>query len=195
MKTGTNADTAILLKNPEFQKRLINLYDNKCAGWKEVREKIEEEFGQKISLSALKNCYNTCIAKSITISGPEKNYLEGAAENMGKRLDVIMSITDEMAIELKKALNKIRENEKLDSQKKIAMTMALINYNDKLTNSFIKQLNFVASQLKQITIKKNEIQWDETKLYEEIQKSVPSLLSMLEEENKIAVIDRSLLEN
>jgi len=191
-----SGENILLLKKPEVQKKLVELRDsNEYSTWEAVKDKFNEEYNSNVSMSALKNTYNKAIATSVTISGPEKQHFNGMFEGMANRLNNMILITDSMIKEYNKMLNLIRESEEIDDIKKSALIMDLTPKLDKLNNTLMKQLNFLVSQMAQVTIQQQKLIWDDNKLKLEMDKLQPLRLQILEEENKIAIIDRTLLEN
>ena len=146
-------------------------------------------------MNAIKKVYDEQIATSVTISGPAQKHFAEFAKGMTNRLSKITTITDVLANEMESLIKMIKDNTEVDEFKKGEALMKIIPYADKLTNSFMKQLQFIASQLDQVKIEQKKIQWDESKVHEKITECFPKMLKMLEDENKIAIIDRTLLEN
>ena len=199
MNTGSNQETALILKKPDAQARLVELRDsNKYSNWQDIKVIFDKEFDAKVSISALRTAYNKAVATSITVSGPKNNPLKKFANSMSTRLDNIMSISDVLATELQKCVEWIKGADELEPVQRMNLLGNVIRTTESLNNSFIKQLNLVASQLEQVNIEQKKIQWDEAKVHEELNKLLPNLLKVLEEpdENgnqRIMIIDRSLI--
>lgn len=196
MNTGSNVETAILLKKPEVQKKLIQLRDsNEYSTWEAVRNKFNEEYNTEISMNAIKNTYNKAMATSITISGPAQQHFTGMFDSMAKRLNSMVKITDVMVQEFTDALETIKKSNELSDLEKSEVIMELMPKLDKLNTTTIKQLNFLSSQMEQVTIEQKKLIWDDNKLKEEMDRLQPIRLQLLEDEGKIAIIDRSLSNN
>lgn len=196
MNTGSNAETAILLKKPDVQNRLIEIRDsNEYSTWEAVRNKFNEEFKTEISMTAVKKAYNKAMATSITISGPAHQHFDNMFDSMAKRLGSMIKITDVMIQEFNSSLEIIKESNELSDLEKSDIIMELMPKLDKLNTTTIKQLNFLSSQMEQVTIEQKKLVWDDNKLKEEMDKLQPIRLQLLEESGKIAIVDRSLLDN
>lgn len=199
MNVGTNPVTAVLLKDPKAQERLVELKDsNKYTTWQDIKSKFDEEFDSQVSISALRTAYNKAVATSITISGPRNNPLKKFANSMSTRLDNIMSISDVLAEELQKVIKWLQEAKELEPVQRMNLLASVVRTTESLNNSFIKQLTLVASQLEQVKVEQNKMQWSEAKVHEELNKLLPNMLKSLEEpdENgnqRIIVMDRSLV--
>lgn len=195
MNTGSNPDSAILLKKPEVQERLVEIRDsNEHSTWGAVRDEFNKEHNSDVSMSAIKGSYNKTIAMSIKISGPAQQHFSDMFPKMAERLNNITIITDTLADELKNAIHSIRSARDLDPLQKTEAIMELVPRLDKINTSIMKQLTFVSSQMNQITIEQKKSMWDDNKLKIEMDRMQPLRLQILEDEEKIAVIDRSLLE-
>ncbi len=191
---GNNPETVILLKKPEVQKRLIELRnDNGTSNWEIIRDKFNKEFNSNVSLPTLKNTYNKLMATSITYSGPAKQHFDGLFDGMAERLENMILITDSMIGEYGAILEKIRNSEEINDLKKSELIMELVPKLDKLNTTVMKQLEFLSNQLEQVTVEQKKLVWDDTKLKEEMDRLMPLQLESLEDEGKIAIIDRSIL--
>lgn len=196
MNTGNNPETALLIRKPEFKEKVVEIRNNnENTTWDQVREQINKEFTSNISLSAIKKVYNEQMAISVTISGPAQKHFSEFAKGMTNRLSKITTITDVLADEMESLINMIKDNKEVDAFKKGEALLKIIPYADKLTNSFMKQLQFITSQLDQVKIEQKKMIWDETKVHDKVQECFPAMLKLLEDENKIAIIDRTLLDN
>ena len=191
----SNQDTLLLLKKPEVKKRLVELRDsNEYSNWEEIRMKFNQEFESNVSMTAIKNTYNKTMATSITVSGNDTQQFNGLIEGMAKRLNRMQVVTDKMIFQIEKALELFESSDELTDLKKAEMILELAPKIDKMNSSVIKQLNFLNTQLKQITIKQESMVWDDNRVKNEMDKLQPLRLQILEEDGKIAIIDRSLLD-
>ena len=145
-------------------------------------------------MTAIKSTYNKAMATSVTVSGPAKQHFSGMFEGMAQRLQNMVVITDSMIDEYKNALHSIRGSMELDDLKKSELIMELMPKLDKLNTSVLKQLNFLTSQLEQVTMEQKKMVWDDNKLKEEMDRLQPIRLEILEDQGKIAIVDRSLLD-
>lgn len=171
---------------------------NKYSNWKDIKTKFDEEFNSQISISALRTAYNKAIATSIIVTGPKKNPLNKLADSMSNRLDNMMGITDLLSEEFQKTIKWLRDAKELEPVQRMNLLGSVIRTNESLTNSVVKQLTLIASQLDQVTVELKKDHWNEAKVHEELNKLLPNMLKSLEEpdENgnqRIIVMDRSLV--
>lgn len=196
MKTGSNPETALLLKKPEVQERLVEIRDsNEYSTWETVRDKFNTEYDTNISMTAIKNSYNKAMATSIKVSGPAQQHFEGMFEGMSKRLNNVVTVTDDMIKRFNSALETIQESYDLSDLEKAERIMELTPKLDKLNTAVIKQLAFLSSQMSHVTLEQKKMQWDDNRVKNELDRLQPIRLQILEEDGKIAIIDRTLLEN
>ena len=199
MNVGSNSDTALLLRKPEVQDRLVELKDSdKYSNWNDIKTKFDKEFNSQVSVSALKTAYNRTIATNITISGPKNNPLKNLTDNMETRMNNIMSMADILAVEFQKTIDWLKDADELEPVQRMNLMGNIIRSYESLSNSFMKQITLVTSQLEQVKIEQTKMQWTEAKVHEELNKLLPNMLKALEEpdENgnqKIIVMDRNLL--
>lgn len=199
MKPGYHANTLVLLKDPKAQEKIVELKDsNKYSSWDDIKTKFNEEFDSQVSISAIRNAYNKSIATSITVSGPKHNPLNKLADSMGNRLNNIMSVTDILLEEFEKTIEWLRNAKELEPVQRMDLIGRVARTNESLSNSFVKQIALVASQLEQVKIEQTKIQWSEARVHEELNKLLPNMLKSLEEPDdegnqKIMVLDRSLV--
>lgn len=194
MNTGSNSDTALLLIKPEAQKRLVELKDsNEYSNWEDIKTVFDKEFDSHVSVSALKVSYNKTIAKSITIYGPKENPLEDLVGGMEIRLKGMMEITDILKGLFKEHIQWLIDAKDLEPIQRMKVIGDTIRQNEGLSNTSMKQLTMVLSQIQQIKVEVKGIQWTEEKVHDEMNRLEPLRLQILEEDGKIAVIDRSLV--
>lgn len=199
MNTGTNPFTAVILKDPKAQERLVELKDsNKYTNWKDIKSKFDEEFDSQVSISALRSAYNKTVATSIMVSGPKENPLGDLVSGMDTRLRGMMEITDILKKLFEEHIEWLINAKELEPFQRMEAVGNAIKHHERLSNTSMKQLNLVASQIQQVTVESTKIQWSEAKVHEELNKLLPNMLKSLEEPDdegnqKIIVMDRSLI--
>lgn len=188
-------ESTLLLKKPEVQKKIVELRDsNEYPSWETIRNKFNEEYDSHVSMSALKQSYNKTLATSISVFGPEKDHFKDLYKGMAKRLDRMQVVTDSMVLELEKALNLFQTSCELNDLERADLILELAPKIDKLNTSVIKQLNFLSSQLKQVTISQQGMVYNDEKVKEEMDRLQPIRLQILEENGEIAIINRNLIQ-
>lgn len=199
MNTGSNPETAVVLKDPKAQERLVELRDStEYTNWQNLKVKFDEEFNSQVSISALRSAYNKAVATSVMVSGPKDNPLGDLVSGMSIRLKGMMEITDTLNKLFKEEIEWIINAKELEPVQRMDVLSKMVRQHESLNNTTTKQLTLVASQIQQITVESTKIQWSESKVHEELNRLLPSMLKSLEEPDdegnqKIIVMDRSLV--
>jgi hypothetical protein len=197
---GDDIQKNIFLKKPEVREKIVQLRDSEeYRGWEDLTDKFNKAFNTDFSISAVRETYNRAIATSVIISGPKDNPLKEFASSMSQRLEGIMAMSDTLKDILAEQITWLKNCKELEPMARLNTLGKVIAQHESINSAMIKQISLVASQLEQVKVEQNKIQWTEDKVHEEISNILPNILRSLEEpdENgnqRIVVLDRSLLQ-
>lgn len=189
-------DTLITINSPEFIDRLseIKAADSGIT-WVDVADKVNGEFSLDLSPTRISDLYKKEITREVTVNRQANKRLDKYVDTIGERYEAIANTTERYHNLVKKTMTGLEQCETFELLERIPDMLKAGKQVETVWKMGVGQIELIRSEQDKLTITQKEGVFTDEQVKTELFKQLPKILSMLDAQGKIRIVDKHILES